>query len=486
MHLGDPSVLSDPRPGEHTLSQGGRGERFLGVVVPTVYLQHEGVTEVLETLEESGANAICVHPTVARIVQRGSGTRFPDLHVDGHRRVLERPLSGAAAIQLLSFSAHDPDASLYVAGPYSPIRGHGREQLVRPNAVHEAVAEARARGMEVHLHASPLTPPGLRHEDAPVGVDGVTDAGPRVAEVACINNPAAQAYGLALVADILASYPGLDGLILDWAEFPAYQLHELFTCFCDHCADKASALGIPWDQARRDIGRLWERLHSLGNEDLRVVRRTLESPSALLELLAHAPGVLDFLRFKAVSVSHFYESVAAAVRSSSQPEVALSARGWAPPWNRASGLDYSKLAETCGVIAPKLFSFDYAALPRWYGEPLLRWNPALAEDQLIETLLLALDLAETPGRTQLRDFQIPSPDEPHPMDKGSYERRIAELIDQVGGRAACRPIAHAYGRLVEWSRTLEVLRDSEVDGIWVQMYGYLGDEKLRVMRDTWR
>ena len=474
------------RPVEHVLSEERRGGRFLGVVVPTIYLQHEGVTEVLETLEKSGANAVCVHPTVARIVQPGQGTRFPDLHVDGYRRVLERPLSGAAEIQLLSFSAHDPDARLYEAGTYSPIRGHAGEKLVRPNAVHEAIDEARARGMAVHLQASPLTLPGLRHEDAPVGVDGMTDAGPRVAEVACINNPAAQAYGLALVADILASYPGLDGVILDWAEYPAYQLHEIFTCFCDHCADEASSLGIPWDQVRSDVGRLWERLHSLRTDDLRVMRRTLESPSVLLELLAHAPGILDFLRFKAVSVSRFYEAVAAAVRSSVQPEVALSARGWAPPWNRASGFDYSKLAETCGVIAPKLFSFDYTALPRWYGEPLQRWNPALPEAELVETLLSVLDLADTPGRTQLRDFQIPSPNEPHPMDKGCYQRRIAELIDQVGGRAACRPIAHAYGPLVEWTRTLEVLRDSEVDGIWVQMYGYLGDEKLRVMRDTWR
>jgi hypothetical protein len=30
-----------------------------------------------------------------------------------------------------------------------------------------------------------------------------------------------------------------------------------------------------------------------------------------------------------------------------------------------------------------------------------------------------------------------------------------------------------------------LIRDSQVDGMWVQMYGYLSDRKLEILRNTW-
>jgi len=340
--------------------------------------------------------------------------------------------------------------------------------------------------MTVRLQLNPLMPPGLRTEDLPVAVDESHPRAPQVARLVCINNPDVNAYAAALVADTLRAFDMLDGLVIDWAEFPAYRLDELTTCFCTHCAEAARVAGIDWPRVKGDVHAVWDRLHTLSSHDLARVRRAVGSASGLLELLALYPGLVDFVRFKALSVEAFFQSMARVVRSSARPSVGLTARGWAPPWNRVSGFDVRRLAQICDAVAPKLFSFDYAAIPRWYGQPLREWNPALPEDELIRTLLACMDLIETPSRTVLEDFQIPRPDEKHPVDSAAYRRRIAELLDQVSGRSACHPIAHAYGPLHDWEETLRTLARTDVDGIWVQMYGYLGDEKLRVLADTWK
>lgn len=458
--------------------------RFLGVVVPPIYLVEEGVDQVLDALESVGATAVCLTPTSATVVVDGGGARFPDLHVDGLQRVLERRIAGRDELCVTSQPAYAPDVALYEAGLYSPPREQ-RSAAAGRSAVAEAIDAAHARGLAAHLQLNPLMPPGLRTEDLPVAIDGSPPPAPQVARLGCINNPDVKAYALALVADTLQAFETIDGLVIDWAEFPAYRLDELTTCFCRHCARAARSAGIDWQTVQWDVGAIWDRLHALRPEDLGRARRALGSPTALVELMSRHRGMLDFVRFKAISVEAFFESVAAVMRSSRRTPVELTARGWAPPWNRASGFDVGRLAGVCDAVAPKLFSFDYAAIPRWYGEPLLEWNPALPERELARTLLACMDLVETPSRAVLADFQIPRPDEQHPVNGAAYGRRISEVLDQVGGRSACLPIAHAYGPLHQWEETLQALVHSGADGIWVQMYGYLGDEKLRALAETW-
>jgi hypothetical protein len=56
----------------------------------------------------------------------------------------------------------------------------------------------------------------------------------------------------------------------------------------------------------------------------------------------------------------------------------------------------------------------------------------------------------------------------------------------VGGKAFCYPFAHAYLPEPQWKRMVALVRDSRVDGMWVQMYGYLSDRKLKILREMWR
>jgi len=193
---------------------------------------------------------------------------------------------------------------------------------------------------------------------------------------------------------------------------------------------------------------------------------------------------MEFLRFKAMSVVSFYQRVRKLLDRLGFTDVSLSARGWPPPWNRSSGMDYRALSEICDAVTPKLFTFAYSALPRWYGQTLLTWNPRLSEHEVLDALVEWMNLPDDIERRSFANYHIPAPGEPDPTKAEVYRSRLDEVVSQVGGRARCYPFAHAYMPEPQWKRMIAVIRDSRVDGMWVQMYGYLSDRKLEILREV--
>jgi hypothetical protein len=59
-------------------------------------------------------------------------------------------------------------------------------------------------------------------------------------------------------------------------------------------------------------------------------------------------------------------------------------------------------------------------------------------------------------------------------------------VDQVGGRCRCYAYAHSYRSEAQWKRMIAVVRDSRVDGMWVQRYEYMNDNKLAALKGMWR
>jgi hypothetical protein len=347
------------------------------------------------------------------------------------------------------------------------------------------LAEAKKRGMQTHIFVHPFIVPDIRAEDQPMYVDGPVPQPPQIVLNACLNSPSAEAYGLALIQDTVQRYPQVDGLFTDWAEYGAYRLKDHFTCFCPHCEGKARDQGFDWDVVKRDVTELWNWVHSLTPRELERSRRILRNPSELLELLTHYPGCLYFLQFKAKTVVSFYRKVRQVLDNLGMERVSLSARGWPPPWNRSSGMDYRALSEICAAVTPKLFTFDYSVLPRWYGQTLLDWNPELAESEILDTLVEWMNLPDDFERRSFANYHIPAPTEPHPAKIEAYRVRLDEVADQVRGRALCYPFAHAYLPEPQWKRMIAMIRDSRVDGMWVQMYGYLSDQKLQILSELW-
>lgn len=460
------------------------GNAFLGIIVTPANVQSEGLEPVMDNLTRLGATALGLDPWLLQPAAPGSGARMPDLHIDGYERLLGRPLWGKRELYVTSHLVYEPDHVLYDATAYAPPAA-APPDLDR-TVPQKMIAAAHARGMEAHMGIAPFLPPAVRDADRPVRVDGQPVQPPLVADSACLNSPDARAYALAFITDTVGHYPDVDGLILDWAEFGAYRLQDHFTCFCARCAARARELGYKWDEIHRDVSALWEALHRLTPRKLARARRLLANPTELVALLAAYPGWLAFFRFKAACVACFYRDVRRRLGEAGRGAITLSARGWVSPWNLSSGTDYRQLAAICDAVLPKLFTFDHAVVPRWMGQTLLQWNPALGESALLDTITAWLNLPDDVAGRSFADYHIPAPEERHPVRMTAYRPRLDETVAQVDGKARCYPITHPYLPDAQWKRMVAVVRDSGVDGMWVNFYSYLTESKMEALRQLWQ
>lgn len=459
-------------------------DRFLGIIVTPANAQSEGLETVLDNVCCTGATAIALDPWLLQEATAETGARMPDLHIDGYERLLGRPLWGKRELYVRSFLAYEPDHSRYASTPYAPSVTPLPRDLDRA-LPQKLIDAAHTRGMEAHMGLAPFLVPALHEDDRPRRVDGKLLQPPLIAHNACLNSPDARAFALALIEDTMVHYPDADGLVVDWAEFGAYRLQEHFTCFCAHCAQHAHDLGYNWQEIERDVRALWDALHHLTPRTLGRARRLMANPSEMVALLASYPGWLAFVRFKAQSVAGFYREVRHCLQRIGRGDMILSARGWISPWNLSSGMDYQQLAAICDAMLPKLFTFDHAVLPRWIGQTLLRWNPALDESQILDVVNAWLNLPDDIAQRSFAHYHIPAPDERHPARLASYRKRLDEIVDQVAGRTSCYPVAHPYMPDAQWKRMLALIRDSAVDGMWVNFYSYLTSTKLEALRQVW-
>ena len=457
---------------------------MLGIFVHPIDVQNEGLQPVFQNLESIGVTDICITSRVGRLADADKGVRFPPLHIDGYRRKLARPLWGKREQRIEFFNAYKPNLSLYTNATYQPLSTPVPPEL-DTSVPYQMIAEAHKRGMHVHMLIQPFLPPNIRPQDQPIYIDGSLPQPPFIARNACLNSPTVEKYARALVQDTLDHFQ-VDGLFTDWAEYGAYRLQDNFTCFCANCERQASKQGFDWGQIQHDVAQMWDWLHKLSERDLARSIRLWQNPSDLLALLTRYPGWLQFFQFKANTVTNFYRQVRHLIESFTLQEIQLSARGWPPPWNRSSGMDYSALANICHTVTPKLFTFDYSVLPRWYGEVLRTWNPDLTQSAILNALLVWMNLPDDVSPRTFEKYQIPAPHEMHPASIEAYHLRVDEVLDQVNGRAAVCPFAHAYLPEPQWLQMVRMLSKSRVDGMWVQMYGYLSEQKAEILKENWR
>ncbi|MCK5157328.1 MAG: hypothetical protein KAQ69_12940 [Spirochaetales bacterium] len=461
-------------------------KKFLGIFVNPVFVQSEGIKKVFDNLENASVQAIAISCNIASPAENGRGRRFPDLARDGYKRLLARPVWGKYEIRLKYFSAYDHNLQLYDGLPYRPVSKNVPSGVDRevPDAM---IEEAKKRGMQVYIMIHPLIPPDTLAKDQPVFIDGSNPKPPQYIfkPWACVNSPDAGGYGLALIKDVLLHYPSVDGLMLDFVEYSAYSLEDNFACFCKHCEARAREKGFDWNIIRSEVNSFWKWLHSLTSDELKHSLCIIRSPSRTLERLIHSPGWLQFLQFKAESVVAFYKQVRKQLNEMEMQELTLSARGGPPPWNRTSGMDYRNLSEICDTIMPKLFTFAYSALPRWFGQTIQAWNPGLSESDILDTVVEWMDLSDDIKQRTFSSYHIPGKDESNPVIIKDFNNRLEEVIDQMRGNALCHPFAHAYMTDSEWRQMVAMLRDSSVDGMWIQMYGYLSDQKFKILGELW-
>ena len=85
----------------------------------------------------------------------------------------------------------------------------------------------------------------------------------------------------------------------------------------------------------------------------------------------------------------------------------------------------------------------------------------------------------------MEDYGYPHPDQPHPVPDPPQLRKLATVREEMGNQASLVPLVHGYGPLADVRRRLGLVMESEADGVWINRYGYLSDEKIAMIRDLW-
>jgi hypothetical protein len=446
-----------------------------GVFIHPAFCQDAGIDQVYEQVARGGIDAVCLTPNIA--VADPGGTRVPPLHGDGHRRVLNQPLWGKHELYLRFSPAHRPEASLFPEKYPSP------ESLSDHPDAHvpaDMVREAQVRGWEAHLLVQPLRVPGLQPSERRVLFNGEAWPGMEPG-LGCPSNPLVLRYGLALIEDTLRAHPSIDGMLLDWAEYPCYCMEDFFTCFCEWCSKRATEEGLDPTELAGDAAALWQLLADLSEEQLdRATRPGWSSVMTLLAWLLDRPGMLQLLELKGEVVAGFHREIRCLLDQMGHQHVKLSTRVWPIPWSLASGAHVSRLAPWCDTISPKLFLFDLAAVPGWYCSALRRINPRVSERTALAFILALLGLRPVEAVEPER-FVVPGPSDRHPISLDTYRAKVAKPQTFPEGRTAWIPSLHSYLPEDQWDELLQVVSPDAVDGIWVHMYGYLSERKLQAL-----
>ena len=455
-----------------------QSRRFLGITVLSPFFQNEGIDAVLDNLiERAGATAVAVNTSVTAPCEAGTGSFQPPSDAETSPRLFDRPIWGKQAGWLRSGPGHVADPVLYRDSPYPPREPNDLTGSDGP-IIGEFIRAAKARGLKVYIQTGATQPPDLRDEDLPRLPDGRIPQG-RMAHVGSLASPAIRAYNRAWVADIFRQYPQIDGIRPDWPEYPCYTLDEAFQDFGLPVEQWAEANGYDFKQIRQDVGRLYDYLHGeLADGDLIDWAGPDRGKFSLAQLLNHFPGVADWFRLKAALSTDLLRDYREAIQRHGGPEKELAANAFMPPFTQFTGLDLAGAAAHCQSIAPKLYTMHWSLIIKFWGDVLLGANPGLDEELLVRALVNLLDLVDDKGGRTIADYGYPGPDDPHPIADGPQIRKIEQALAAVRGRTRINALVHAYGPPQDFRRRFALAANSRADGIWVNRYGYLSDEKL--------
>ena len=248
-------------------TQAPAGARFAGITVMPEYIQHEGIEGVLNNLARARATAVTTSPYVLAPADEKTGSREPPIDAGaGKVRLLDRPLWGRRELFVRTAPSFTPDKRLYSGLRYQPAAPNDLTRRQGP-LVGEFLRAARARGLKVYLQVQAAIPPGYRvqfggpvEDDRPRLPDGRIPPR-RVANNGSLASPQIRDYTGALIRDLCRAYPEIDGIRVDWPEYPPYFLDDAFLDFGPHAERAAARLGVPFERMRAGAARLYRTLH---------------------------------------------------------------------------------------------------------------------------------------------------------------------------------------------------------------------------------
>lgn len=465
--------------------------KLLGITVLPEFVQVEGIDGVLDRLcHVAGANAVTTSPYVMQPADAATGSREPpDDAGAGNVRLLDRPLWGRRELYVRTAPSFVPDLALYRGLRYQPAEPTPLTREAGP-LVARFLEAARARHLKTYLQVQAAIPPGYRvqfggpaDDDQPRRPDGSVPKN-RVAKNGSLASPHLRAYTEALLRDLCRSYPGLDGVRVDWPEYPPYSLDDVFVDFSPPARAAAERLGYDFTAIREAAADL-ERTLRGGLTNAAIDAWLDDGPSGhvLARALARRPALAEWLAFKARLVEELLAGFRAALDAEVGPQFELVPNAFAPPLTLASGFDFGRALRHATAASTKLYTMHWPMIGRFYLDALRAANPDVDPERLARLVRRALELEGPGGPERFDDWRYPEPDEPHPAPLAAQARKLRQAEAEAGGRPVYA-LVHGYGPADDFRRRLEVAWTTTSFGVWINRYGYLSDEKLAVVGEV--
>jgi len=451
------------------------------------YPQSEGSNQVLDNLQKrTAATSLTTSPYVMEPSDHTDAGREPP--ADGNAgavRLLDRPLWGKRELTVRTAPSFTPDKSLYAGLRYQPSEPDALTDR-EGRRIEEFIATAKQRRMQVYMQVQSAIPPGYKvqfggavAEDRPLLPNGSEHEG-RVDKNASLASPHIKDYGCALLRDLVQAYPNLDGLRVDWPEYPPYAFDSLFFDFSLHAKAAADRLGYDFEAMRASADKLHHFiLNALTDDD--ISRWTeAEASENFWNLLTRFPGVLDLRAFKGDLASELIQAYAETIRDASGGRMDFVVQGFPPPWSQASGFDVQKIAPHVSGIGVKLYTMHWPMMVRGYADRVLTSNKHLSAVSLLTGIFTVLDILDTAPPSNVEDVEYPRPDQPHLAGLNAQARKIQETRT-LAGATPVYAFSHAYGPMDDYRNRMQVAWEASGHRMVVNRYGYMTDEKLDVL-----
>lgn len=457
---------------------------MLGLTILPEYIQCEGTEKLLDHLQEKlPLTAVSISPYVMEECppDKGGEREPPADSGKGLARMLDRPLWGKREVWVRTAPSFVPNHKLYEGLRYQPQKTTGLTRK-EGRVIDEFVESAQRRGIQVYFQIQAAIPPGYRvqfggpmEDDKPRLPDGSIPAR-TLDNNGSLASPHILEYGEALIRDLLTRYPRIDGIRVDWPEYPPYFLESIFLDFSHHARTFAEANGFDFEALRREAGSL---LHYLKTQmDDRALNTYLDRPEAFLE---NWTSCREWLRFKSAMVTQLLTRFNRTVREAGEGEKAFFPSAFPPPWNMLSGFDYTTASEQCQAVSCKFYTMHWPMMLRNYGDAIRETNSRVSEATLAAFLARVFD-AVRPVPDTIDKFHYPEPNEPHPVDPGSLAGKFA-LVKSMTRGPTLWPIAHSYGPAEDFIRRSKAVLEVSDNRLWVNRYAYLSEEKLEALSD---
>jgi hypothetical protein len=455
---------------------------FLGITVLGDFILSEGVEGIIDNLTHIGATAVTVNPTVTGPADEKTGSFQPPIDAGSSPRVFDRELFGKHALWVRGGVSYRPRQELYAESAYEPRKPNDLTEQ-HGAIIGEFIDRAVEVGLKVYLQLGAVQPSGLRDKDKPRLPNGELPEN-RMANTGSLASEAVRSYNRAYIRDLLTEYPNITGFRPDWPEYPCYTFGEVFQDFSDHVADWAHRNGFDFETIKNDVGMLYDLL--LGNsENQRLTNADFES---LGEMSSWSQSIREWLRLKSAlsndTLQHWRDAITAG-GGENGGQYELSTNAFMTPYSTATGLDFAGAARICNAVSPKFYTMHWSLMVQFWAEPILAANPQLSEESVVGCLVKLMDIDDDFTGKRVSDYGYPNPDEPHPIPDGPQLRKLDQVVAEMSGPGLgdVFPLVHGYGPVDDFARRLALVGEHEsINGLWINRYGYLSDEKLEVIR----